>query len=43
MSWYKEERDGPTKRYLEWVVRTELEPDEEPGYYKPMNREGGKP
>ena len=35
MSWYKEERDGSTKKYLEWALRVELEPEEEPGYYRP--------
>ena len=38
MSWYKEEKDGATKRYLEWFYGEELEPDEEPGFYKPKER-----
>ena len=35
MSWYKEERDGPDKDYLEWCFGYELVSDEEPGFYKP--------
>ena len=35
MSWYKEERDGKSKRYLEWALGIELEPEEEAGFYKP--------
>lgn len=35
MSWYKEERDGKSKKYLEWALGVELEPEEEAGFYKP--------
>ena len=35
MSWYNEKRDGETKKYLEWALGVELEPEEEPGYYRP--------
>ena len=34
MSWYNEKTDGKTKRYLEWALGVELEPDEEPGFYR---------
>ena len=33
MSWYKE-TDKKDKEYLEWCFHEELEPDEEPGFYK---------
>ena len=35
MSWYNEKRDGATKRYLEWALGVELEPEEEAGFYRP--------
>ena len=39
MSWYKEERDGSTKKYLEWFYQQELEPDDEPCFYRPKVKE----
>ena len=38
MSWYKEKNDGKSKAYLEWCFHEELEPDEEPGFYKKKKR-----
>jgi len=38
MSWYNEERDGETKRYIEWAFGVEVEPDEEAGYYRPKKK-----
>ena len=45
MEWYNEEHDGSTKRYLEWFYQCELEPDEEPGFYKevPSTTKGSDP
>ena len=34
MSWYDPKRDKLTKDYLEWALGRELEPDEEPGFYR---------
>ena len=34
MSWYNEETDGEYKRYLEWILGKELEPDLEAGFYR---------
>ena len=34
MSWYDPEKDGPSKEYLEWTFGEELEPDDEPGFYR---------
>ena len=33
--WYDPEIDGKAKDYLEWCFHEELEPDEEPGFYRP--------
>ena len=37
MSWYNEERDGKTKKYLEWALGVEIEPEDEAGFYKPKD------
>ena len=34
-TWYDEEKDGPSKEFLEWVFNDELVPDKEPGFYIP--------